>query len=63
MPLNLAQMENFKDVTEHKEYLLMLPSRLKEAHNTFHLPVSSGVCKQMQNIFITKTEITLFLHT
>lgn len=56
MPPNLAQMENFKDVTKHKEYLLMLPSRLKEKHTdiTFNLPVNTGGDKEMRNIFNTK---------
>lgn len=44
VPPNLAQMEIFKDVAEHKGYLLMLPSRLKEKHtgNTLHLPSTLG---------------------
>lgn len=56
MAPNLAQMENFRDVTEHKVHLLMFPSRLKEKHtdNTFHLPASTGGHKEMQNIFNIK---------
>lgn len=29
MPPDLVQMENFNDVTQHKGYLLKVPSRLK----------------------------------